>query len=72
MTFLAEALGIPLKTLAAGAEGELQEVQTQSLTCNDDDCKCAKQELQILRDKVNDVINQLDRVVQGGLYGGKP
>jgi transcriptional regulator with XRE-family HTH domain len=75
MTFLAEALGIPLKTLAAGAEGEPQEVervQPQSLTCNDDNCKHAKQELQILRLRVNDAIKQLDSLVQGDLHGGKP
>lgn len=74
MTFLAEALGIPLKTLAAGAEGELEEierVQPQSITRNDDNCKCAKRELQALQHRVSDAIKQLSSLVQGNLHGGE-
>ena len=72
MTFLAEALGVPLKTLAAGVEGELQEVarvQPPSLTRNDDKCKRTQHELQILRHGVNDAIKQLNRLVRSSLQG---
>lgn len=78
MTFLAEALGIPLGTLAAAAEDEksieLSEVDQARIDALDrnEARKRAVQELEVLRRKVTQAIERFESLVRVGSQGDAP
>ena len=75
MTFLATALGIPLKTLAAAAEGDKAVEQLdvhcallEALACREER-KRGEQTLERLRRKENDAIERLHKLTRAARKG---